>query len=76
MATKGKNVRLYILESDEPKLDQLCQRSGLTITNALTMIVSAGLAALEAQDYRLSLPLGFSVATDGEGKTLVRSRAK
>lgn len=63
-ATKGKNVRLYILESDEPKLDKLCEVSGMTITHALTTIVSAGLAALEARNNRVTLPLRFLVSDD------------
>ena len=58
---KGKNVRLYILESDEARLDALCNRTCLTITSALTMILSAGLAALEQNDNRLTLPLQFRV---------------
>jgi hypothetical protein len=67
---KGKNVRLYILETDEPRLDQLCEISGLSITSALTMIVSAGLAALERDNYRVTLPLKFSVGEHcGDGTT-------
>ena len=60
-STKGKNVRLYILEADEPKLETLCERSGLSITSALTTIVTAGLRALEAEHFRVTLPLRFAV---------------
>lgn len=59
---KGKNVRLYILESDEPRLKDLCNETGLTITDALTKIVSAGLQALETNHYRVTLPLTFVVS--------------
>jgi len=61
---KGKPVRLYILEADEPRLEMLCERTGLTITSALTMIVSAGIAALDANEYKVSLPLRFKTTEE------------
>lgn len=63
-STKGKNVRLYILENDEPRLEKLCAKTGLTITDALTKIVTAGLAALEAEHYKVTLPLQFIVFSE------------
>ena len=63
--TTGKNVRLYILEADEPRLEALCEKTGLTITDALTKIVTAGLRALEAEHYKVTLPLRFTVS-EGE----------
>jgi len=63
---KGKAARLYIKEVDEPKLDMLCERSKMSITESLTRIVSAGLAALERQNYKVSLPLCFSVCEEEE----------
>jgi hypothetical protein len=66
---KGKAARLYILEEDEPRLDELCKRTRLSITDALTMIVSAGLTALEENEYRVSLPLKFRVSEESEKLT-------
>lgn len=58
---KGRHTRLYIFEEDEPRLDQLTRSTGLTATVVLSMIISAGLRALETRQYRLSLPLRFEV---------------
>ncbi len=61
---KGRHTRLYIFEEDEPRLDQLTRSTGLTSTAALSTIVSAGLRALEAREYRMSLPLRLEVADE------------
>lgn len=66
---KGRHTRLYIFEEDEPRLDKLTRSTGLTSTMALSTIVSAGLRALEARDYRMSLPLRFEV-TDESSSTV------
>jgi hypothetical protein len=73
-ALKGKPVRLYILRDDEPKLERLCEKSGLTMTSALTMIVKAGLEALEKNEYRVVLPLIFDAPDEG-GKPYVQKPA-
>lgn len=65
---KGKNVRLYIYEDDEPRLTQLQKRTGLTITSALSMVISAGLKALEKDEYRVTLPLKFRVTNEEDGR--------
>ena len=61
LATKGKGVRVTILQDDEPRLEALTQSTGLAISAALTIILSAGLRALEETDYKLSLPLKMKV---------------
>jgi hypothetical protein len=59
---KGKQVRLYILEDDEARLDKLSEATGVNVTTAITLIVSAGLKACEGIGYRLPLPLRFQIA--------------
>jgi hypothetical protein len=57
---KGRNVRLNIQEDDEERLDALCNESELTITDALTRILSAGLKALERHgNHDATEPAGY-----------------
>jgi len=58
---KGKQVRLYILEDDEPALDKLSVATGLDVTTIMTLLVSAGIKACTADGNRLPLPLKFQV---------------
>jgi hypothetical protein len=58
---KGKHVRLYILEEDEPLLEKLAAATGLTQTMVLTVVVSAGIKACAADGDRLPLPLKFKI---------------
>ena len=59
---KGRNVRLNIFEQDEPRLEEMCTRTGLNITAALSMILHAGLEALESEEYRVTLPIRFTLS--------------
>lgn len=58
---EGTQIRLYIADDDGIRLREMCQRTGLNHTGAMTMILSAGLAALESNEYRVVLPLAFQV---------------
>ena len=62
---KGKQVRLYILEDDEARLDKLSKTTGVNVTTIMTLIVSAGLKACELNNYRMPLPLQFRVEDTG-----------
>ena len=64
---KGKQVRLYILEDDEARLDKLSGATGVNVTTAITLIVSAGLRACEEAGFRLPLPLKFQITEGLEG---------
>ncbi len=56
--------QLYIFGENELRLDKFTRSTGLKVTAASSMIISAGLRALEARDFRKSLPLRFEVADD------------
>ena len=63
---KGKQVRLYILEDDEPILDKLSEATTLDTTTIMTLLVSAGLKACSANGNRIPLPLKFAVTSNAE----------
>ena len=58
---KGKHVRLYILEEDEPLLEALAEATRLSQTAIMTLLVSAGLKACAENGNRIPLPLSFEV---------------
>ncbi len=60
-AKKGKQVRLYIYEADEPHLRRLTENTGLSDTAALSMLISASLKAAAESQYELRLPLRLGI---------------
>jgi hypothetical protein len=56
---KGKPVRLYIREEDEPVLAEFGRLTGLSDTSIMTMLLSAAFRAVKDANYRLPLPLSF-----------------
>jgi hypothetical protein len=58
---KGKQVRLYIYEGDEPILKRITDHTGLSDTALLSQIVSAGLSALVENGCVVPLPLTLQV---------------
>jgi len=73
---KGKKVRLYILEDDEPALDKLSEATGLDVTTIMTFLVSAGIKASVEAGYRLPLPLKFQILEDSPERTARADRAR
>ena len=73
---KGKHVRLYVLEEDEPLLEKLASATGLTQTMVLTVIVSAGIKACSQLGNRLPLPLKFQILEGAAEKDPSPSRLR
>ena len=71
---KGKQVRLYILEGDESKLDELSEATGLDVTTIMTFIVSAGVKACASAGNRLPLPLKFELVEQLPEQPLTKTR--
>ncbi len=61
---KGKAVRLYIFEEDEPRLEALMKATGLTGTMIVSILASAGMKACVAAGNRMPLPLIFKIEKD------------
>lgn len=59
---KGKPVRLYVYEEDEPLLNSLIEATGLSGTMIMSVIVSSGLRACAGAGNRMTLPLKFVIA--------------
>jgi hypothetical protein len=64
-ARKPKQVRLYLTTDSETKLASLKDRLGDQMSEAqiASLLVTEGLKAIEANGYRMELPLRLSVAT-------------
>lgn len=61
---KGKPVRLYVFEEDEPRLEAMMKATGLTGTMVLSILVSSGLKALCDAGNRMPLPLRFVLSAE------------
>ena len=72
-AKKSRHTRLYINEADEPLLDKVCEASGLTQTMVMTLLVSSGLKAIQANSYRWAMPLNFRIGESEEAPVRPRS---
>jgi hypothetical protein len=69
---KTRRTWLYLTEEDDARLRSLLKKLGPHYNDALVLsiIASAGLKACEEQGGRLSLPLSFKVAEEGEPSRL------
>jgi hypothetical protein len=76
-ALKRKQVRIYLDDEDSPVFDSLLAKSGkLSETALMTMIVSAGLKAIEQGGGRITLPLQLEMASPSSGYLLNETPAK
>ncbi len=73
---KGKQVRLYVFEEDEPALDKLSAATGLNTTTIMTLLVSAGVKAAVEAGYRLPLPLKLTVVEPASARASKSDRHK
>ena len=62
----GSEIRLYLSKADERRAAEFFKRVGtqLTRNKALSMILSAGLEALESSNWTTTLPIRFVVRLD------------
>jgi hypothetical protein len=60
-AMKAKQVRVYLHEGELALLAKLAEITGMKDTSALSLVCSAGLRAMEHENFRVTLPLNFSV---------------
>ena len=62
----GSEIRLYLSKADERRASEFFKRVGsqLTRNKALSIILSAGLEALESSNWTTTLPIRFVVKMD------------
>ena len=77
---KRKQVRIYLDESDQARLDSLVNRIGSTLseTTIVTTLLSAALKTCEDEGSRMPLPLAFQFSdpSDSDRNFALNERSK